>query len=85
MTSVAALAAAFAVALLPALAHAGGNPWADRAREFKPGSSAGFGAGAMPAVVLGGPDGGGLFEGSTDVVSLGDGGSIVIVFRDNLV
>lgn len=80
-----AIAPALVLALFAGRGLAAGDPWVDRVREFTPGSSAGFGAQAMPAVVLGQPEGGGLVEGSTDVVSLGDGGSIVVVFRDNVV
>jgi hypothetical protein len=44
------------------------------------GSNAGFGQDRMPGVVLGPPRGGGAQQGSTDVVSLGLGGSIVLSF-----
>ena len=46
--------------------------------EFKPGPGAGFGKDLMPEVVLGPPQGSGLFAGSLDVVSLGIGGTITI-------
>jgi hypothetical protein len=42
-----------------------------------------FGRGAMPEVVLGPPHGGGCCQGSLDVVSLGNGGSIVVGFDHN--
>ena len=77
--------AGLAVLLFAGAGLAAGDPWIDRVREFTPGDSAGFGATEMPGGVLGVPEGGGLVEGSTDVVSLGDGGTIVVVFRDNLV
>lgn len=48
--------------------------------SFDPGDGAGFGAEAMPGVVLGPPHGGGATAGSTDVVSLGAGGEIVLGF-----
>ncbi len=51
--------------------------------SFDPGPCAGFGAAAMPGVVLGPPHGGGTSQGSTDVVSLGVGGSIVLSFAPN--
>jgi hypothetical protein len=46
--------------------------------EYGPG--AGFGQGAMPAIVLGPPEGSGATQGSLDVVSLGNGGTIVLGF-----
>ncbi|MFN2425321.1 MAG: hypothetical protein ABR587_02610, partial [Candidatus Binatia bacterium] len=63
-------------------AHAG-NPWIDRVRAFEPGTSAGFGAAELPHVVRRAPEGFGLEQGSTDVVSLGDGGRIVVSFDNN--
>ena len=42
------------------------------------GPGAGFGQDAMPDIVLGPPEGGGNLAGSLDVVSLGNGGSIVL-------
>ncbi len=76
--------AALCLAAAAATAY-GGDPFADGVRAFEPGIGAGFGQDAMPEVVLGPPDGGGLTQGSTDVVSLGDGGRIVVAFRNNLV
>src|SRR6185369_16621830 len=38
-----------------------------------------------PGVVLGPPEGGGLDQGSLDVVSLGNGGRITVSFADNAV
>jgi len=61
------------------------DPWLDVVREFSPGAFAGFGQTELPWIVLGPPVPGGLVEGSTDVVSLGDGGVIEVSFRDNLV
>ena len=52
----------------------------ERVVAFTPGAGAGFGIDAMPWVVLGGPRGEGELRGSTDVVSLGTGGSIVLAF-----
>jgi hypothetical protein len=51
--------------------------------HFDPGACAGFGADVMPGVVCGPPEGAGADEGSSDVVSLGNGGSIVVGFGDN--
>lgn len=48
--------------------------------SFTPGKNGGFGADQMPDVVLGPPKGGGTGMGSTDVVSLGVGGEIVLAF-----
>jgi hypothetical protein len=46
--------------------------------RFEPGEGGGYGADALPEVVLGPPRGGGLHTGSTDVLSLGLGGTIVV-------
>jgi hypothetical protein len=53
--------------------------------SFTPGPCAGFGAASMPGVVEGPPVGGGSDHGSTDVVSLGNGGSIVVSFGPNAI
>jgi hypothetical protein len=53
--------------------------------SFTPGDCAGFGVSAMPQVVEGPPIGGGATQGSTDVVSLGVGGSIVLSFAPNAI
>lgn len=53
--------------------------------SFTPGSCAGFGQEAMPQIVEGPPVGGGSTHGSTDVVSLGNGGSIVVSFAPNAI
>ena len=83
----AATAAATLVVVLLAAAGVAqaGDPWLDRVRTFEPGTSAGFGADRLPRVVLGRPEGLGLKQGSTDVVSLGNGGRIVVSFDDNAV
>lgn len=52
---------------------------------FTPGDGAGFGQESFPAVVFGAPKGGGSHAGSTDVLSLGKGGSIVVGFGANAV
>jgi hypothetical protein len=54
------------------------DPFAVQVRSFAPGPGAGFGAGGLPEIVLGPPVGGGAVRGSTDVVSLGVGGEIVV-------
>jgi hypothetical protein len=53
--------------------------------SFAPGEGAGFGADAMPGVVMGPPQGRGDFAGSLDVVSLGAGGEIVLGFSVDIV
>jgi hypothetical protein len=53
--------------------------------SFTPGSCAGFGQAAMPHVVEGPPIGGGSGMGSTDVVSLGGQGEIVVSFEPNAI
>ncbi len=82
-------ACAAAVVMAAISAHAGsssaGDPWLDRVRAFEPGTQAGFGAEQLPRVVRGKPEGLGLNAGSTDVVSLGNDGRIVVSFDDNAV
>ncbi|MCE9624961.1 MAG: hypothetical protein K8R69_05840 [Deltaproteobacteria bacterium] len=46
--------------------------------SFDPGAHAGFGSDRFPDVVLGAPKGGGLQTGGFDVLSLGQGGTIVL-------
>jgi hypothetical protein len=53
--------------------------------SFTPTDCAGFGAGSLPGIVEGPPVGGGSEHGSTDVVSLGSGGSIVVSFAPNAI
>jgi hypothetical protein len=53
--------------------------------SFAPTDCAGFGAASMPGIVEGPPVGGGTDRGSTDVVSLGSGGSIVVSFAPNAI
>ena len=53
--------------------------------SFSPTDCAGFGQSAMPGIVEGPPVGGGTGHGSTDVVSLGSGGSIVVSFAPNAI
>jgi hypothetical protein len=66
-------------------ADAGGGPFVTGVVSFSPGPCAGFGESAMPSVVEGPPIGGGVAQGSTDVVSLGVGGSIVLSFAPNAI
>lgn len=85
----------FAAALLLAAlqgspaASAASDPYADEVVSYTAGLQGGFGSGDL-AVVLGPPQGAGLFQGSLDVVSLGladapGRGEIVLAFRDNRV
>ncbi|MFH1811971.1 MAG: hypothetical protein ABIJ09_24750 [Pseudomonadota bacterium] len=54
------------------------TPFGQRVVEVQYGTSAGFGQGDMPAIVLGPPRGGGAQAGSLDVVALGVGGHITL-------
>src|SRR5262245_12124523 len=65
------------LAAVPAFAQ---DPFADTVVSFVPGMGAGFGASALPDIVLGPPEGGGATQGSLDVVSLGNNGVIVVGF-----
>jgi hypothetical protein len=56
----------------------GCDPFAVDVVSFSPGEAAGFGAEAMPEIIQGPPQGGGPGFQSTDVVSLGVGGRIVL-------
>jgi len=60
----------------------GEDPYADAVISFTPGENAGFGQEDLPDIVLGPPEGAGEFGGSTHVVSLGNGGEIVLEFLD---
>lgn len=82
-TILAGALAGLATTFVAGPAGAASDPWLDRVRTFEPGTSAGFGADQLPAIVLGAPEGLGDGAGSTDVVSLGDGGRIVVSFDDN--
>lgn len=53
--------------------------------SFEPGEGAGFGQDELPDVVLGPPQVGEANNGSTDVLSLGVGGEIVLSFGDILI
>lgn len=49
------------------------------------GPDAGVGQADMPGIVLGPPEGAGTFQGSFDVVALGNGGSIVLGFGEQTI
>ena len=74
---------ALLIALLGALAgRAAADPFADAVVAYQIGTGGGAG---QPALVLGPPRGGGAFQGSTDTLSLGLGGWIVLAFTDNVI
>ena len=54
--------------------------FADRVVSFTPGPGAGFGQSSLPQIVLGPPHGSGSGAGSFDVLSLGNGGEIILAF-----
>lgn len=56
------------------------DPFVQRVRAVSYGPGQDWGRDAMPEIVLGPPRGGGCCQGSTDVVSLGNGGSIELGF-----
>jgi hypothetical protein len=59
-----------------------GDPFADSVVSFEPGEGAGFGEDELPDVVLGAPNGTEAGAPSLDVLSLGDGGVIVLGLDD---
>jgi len=61
------------------------DPFADAVVSHQIGTGGGAGESALPGIVLGPPRGGGAFQGSTDTLSLGLGGSIVVAFTDNVI
>ena len=56
--------------------------FADRVVAYQIGTGGGAGLDKMPGIVLGPPHGGGAFRGSTDTLSLGLGGWIILEFTD---
>jgi hypothetical protein len=72
-----------AAATAPVDGAAGKTPirFATKVVSFTPGRCAGFGQSSMPDIVLGPPQGTGDARGSLDVVSLGNGGEIVLGFE----
>jgi hypothetical protein len=64
---------------------AGAEPFADRVVAYTVGTGGGAGQSGLPAVVFGPPRGGGAFEGATDTVTLGLGGTISLAFDDNVI
>ena len=85
-------------ALCLASVHCGGNEDASSSMQlepeqfyatelvsYDPGPGAGFGQDQLPDIVLGPPDGRGPEAGGLDVLSLGQGGSIVLGFGDSVI
>jgi hypothetical protein len=62
-----------------------GDAYADELVDYSIGAGGGFGQSLLPDVVLGPPTGMGLFNGSTDVLALGEDGWIELAFTDNAV
>lgn len=62
-----------------------GDPFADAVVAWSIGSGGGFGLSLLPDVVLGPPQGSGLYQGSLDALSLGLSGSLVLAFTDNVI
>jgi hypothetical protein len=63
-----------------------GDPYADAVTSYKLGTNGGYpGTSFLPGIVIGPPEGSGLFQGGLDVFSLGFGGSIVLRFVDNAI
>ena len=58
------------------------EPFVDAVVSFSPGDGAGFGQESFPDIVFGPPEGAGDMRGSFDVLSLGNGGEIVLAFAD---
>ncbi len=56
------------------------DPFADAVVEYLAGRNGGFGEESLPGVILGPPRGNGRIQGSTDVLSLGDAGSVTLRF-----
>ncbi len=63
----------------------GADPYADSVSNFTKGGNGGFNEGLLPGIVLGAPKGGGCCTGSTDVLSLGVGGEIILEFTDFII
>lgn len=82
---VAALVALVAAGAALAPSRAVADPCADRVASYVVGDGGGYQSSLLPGIVLGVPIGGGQTQGSVDVVSLGDDGSITLAFDDNVI
>ncbi len=60
------------------------DPWADGLVAYSPGAFAGYGVDRLPGIVLGRPRGRGALRGGVHTLSLGNGGSATLSFRDNV-
>lgn len=69
----------------PLLPRVQADPFIDQIVDVTYGTYAGYGQDLLPGVILGPPHGTGSSAGSTDVLSLGDGGFITLAFTDNRV
>ena len=77
---------ALLIAFLAAvIGRAAADPFADAVVDYQIVPGGGAGQTALPGIVLGPPRGGGAFQGSTDTLSLGLGGWIVLGFTDNVI
>lgn len=65
--------------------HGSGAHFATGVVAYEFGGGQNFGQDKFPASVLGAPRGGGCCGGSLDVTSLGDGGSLVLEFENNVI
>jgi hypothetical protein len=65
--------------------HGSGARFVTQVVEVCFGADAGFGQDHFPKIVYGPPKGGGAGEGSLDVLSLGEGGEIIVAFHDNAI
>lgn len=75
--------ATLAASALLAAREAKATPCADSVASYVVGTNGGFQSELLPGIAIGPPYGAGSFEGSLDVVSLGDNGSITLAFDDN--
>jgi hypothetical protein len=63
-----------------------GDAYADSVTSYTVGPNGGYpGTSFLPGVVIGPPEGAGLFQGGLDVFSLGFGGQITLRFDDNVI
>ena len=73
------------VATLLLAARVWAEPFADAVVSHTIGTAGGGREADLPGVVLGAPHGAGAFAGSLDTLSLGENGSIVLAFTDNVI
>jgi hypothetical protein len=74
-----------AVPLMDSATPCGSSRFITGAVEHAFGTGQNFGQNRFPAVILGPPKGGGCCQGSLDVVSLGNGGFVVVEFADTAI